>query len=146
MFKKYFSSTGQRQVELMRYPFVRLPSGRPPVKISCSGISSVTQYRRDPFMVSYCWPYGLLNHVQFWSNPDPMRPHRGTKSNNCFLSTCMCLRVWSSQKCPGAPEGESSKIHSHPPFPIVRDKKKLFSTNRMHLRDLKGCAMKFFFF
>ena len=42
-------------------------------------------YRRDPFMVWYSWPHGLVVHVQFWSSPDPMGPHRGTESKNIFF-------------------------------------------------------------
>ena len=71
-------------------------------------------------MVSYCWPNGLVLHVQFWSSPDPIGPHRGTQSKKIL---CMCLRgqvivlfcsihylvvhvlVWSSQNALGTQKG-----------------------------------------
>ena len=49
-----FSSSGQRPVKLMLYPFV-CPSVCPST-ISCSSISYVIKYCRDLFMVYCCWP------------------------------------------------------------------------------------------
>ena len=39
-------------------------------------------------MVTFCWPYDLVVHVQFWSSPDPLGPHRGTLSKK-ILSVCL---------------------------------------------------------
>ena len=81
-----FSSTGQRPVELMRYPFVRRSavrsSGRPSVCLSVNKLFfylfCITKYRRNLFMIFCCWSHGLVVHVQFWSSPDLLGPHRGT--------------------------------------------------------------------
>ena len=40
-------------------------------------------------MVTFCWPHGLVVHVQFWSSPDPLGPTRGLCQKQ-ILS--MCLR------------------------------------------------------
>ena len=81
--RSILNSTSQRPVELMRYPLVRIPAIRPSVCLSVNNIlhlydSSVTDYRRDPFMVSYLWTHGLVVRMQFWSSPKPMGPQRGT--------------------------------------------------------------------
>ena len=114
-----FSSTGQRPVELKRYPFIRRRVVYP-LTICCSSISSVTKYRRDPFMVSCCWPHGLVVHVQFWSSPDPMGPIQEDlvkKKINMYLRRLIMVLFckihdlvvhcasFVQSRCPGAPEG-----------------------------------------
>ena len=47
-------------------------------------------------MVTFCWSHGLVVHVQFWSSPDPLGPHRGTLSKrnlSIFCHTCSLCRV-----------------------------------------------------
>ena len=36
-------------------------------------------------MVLYCWPHGLVVHVQFWSSPDRGGGGRGTLSKILFF-------------------------------------------------------------
>ena len=64
---EFLSSTGRRPVELMRYPVVL----------------------RDIFMVTFCWPHGLVVYVQFLSSPDPWGPTVGLCP---FFFLSMCLR------------------------------------------------------
>ena len=67
------------QVEDYAIPFCP-SSGRLSVNNICSSISSITEYHRDLFMGTFCWPHGLVVHLQFWSSPDPLGPHRRTLS------------------------------------------------------------------
>ena len=59
----------------------------PSVRLYVNSISSVTKYCRDLFMVTFCWPYGLVVHVQFWSSPDPGTPQDDFVQTH-FLSVC----------------------------------------------------------
>ena len=94
-------------------------------------------------MVLYCWPHGLVVHVQFWSSLDPLGPPRGTLSKTIvFLS--MCLRgliivsfcrihgldvpmpFLASQDAPGSQKGGIVYNLPPSPFPIDRDRKYFF--------------------
>ena len=39
-------------------------------------------------MVTFCWPHGLVVHVQFWSSPDPWGPQEDFVQTH-FLSVCL---------------------------------------------------------
>ena len=85
----------------MRYPFVHCVT----VilwTICCSSIFSVTNYRRDQFRVSCCWPYGLGVHLQLLSSPDPMtRGHCKTFfSYLCFSSDWKNKMAALASDCP----------------------------------------------
>ena len=77
------SSTSQRSVELMWYPFIHCLAVRLSVRTQLYLVP--TKYHKDPLMVSYCWFHGLVVHVPFWSSPDPMT-HFGIFS--CFRYLC----------------------------------------------------------
>ena len=78
-------------------------------------------------MVSYGRVHGLVVHVQFWSSPDPMGPHKGAWSKNLdFLGMCprdpimvsscwihgldVHVQVWSSQDVLGPQKGAKCQI------------------------------------
>ena len=69
--KLVFSSTGRDQLSLcdtlLSVCLSVRPSGRlsvcPSVNNSCYGISSEAIYHRDFFIVTVCWPYGVVVHL-----------------------------------------------------------------------------------
>ena len=136
----------------MWYPFVQRPSVRKQYLVSPSpsllntGETHCSSYIVGP-MVWLC----MCNFGPVWT---PWGPQGDFVKKLGFPSMCLrgliivlfcrihCLDVhvpaWSSQNALQPKKREKSKIHPPPPppFTLVRDKI-LFSTNRMHLRDLK---------
>ena len=85
---------------------------------TCYRISSVTRYQRYPLMVLYSSPHSQVMHVPDWSSQDALGLTRVIIRN------------------------PSPLLHFGYSLLSFISTKGLFSTNRLHWSDMKGCMKK----